>query len=120
MNHTVMTLTTAQRNYLRAAIACLLAAEGGSDARIVPDRHASSQRLACADLCCIAEFAAGVPSGALPLTHQEGAELADLLAAGTLELHVPAGGITPYFDDEPGTYTDQVGPDEDAWKVPGC
>jgi hypothetical protein len=113
--HTVMTLTDAQRHYLRAAIACLLAVQGEAAAKI-PSAAQGFCEILRNELLDIAS----ADGSTAPLDHQDGAELADMLASGTLELRVPdrASGITPYYADAPGSYTDQVGPDEEAWRVP--
>ena len=112
MNHHVMTLTEAQRNYLRAAIRCLLAAQAAY--------KQTTDEFFCLGLCDEANDVATAYGTISPLDHQDGAELSELLGIGTLELRVPAdaGGITPYFDDEPSSYTDQVGVDEEAFRVP--
>ncbi len=115
--NTVMTLTDAQRHYLRAAVACLLTVQGEAAARdrLSPQHSASFCACLRNELLDVAS-ASGTVS---PLDHQDGAELADMLASGTLELRLPSNaGITPYYADAPGSFTDLVGPDEEAWKVP--
>ncbi len=119
---TVMTLNVGQRSYLRAAIACLLAVQGEA-CRRKPLGPLGSQTGTqfCADLrdevLAIATKDGAVP----PLDHQDGAELADLLASCVVELRVTDtehSGITPFYADAPGSFTDLVGPDEEAWRVP--
>ncbi len=118
---TVMTLNTSQVAYLRAAIACLLAVQGEAGR---PDHPTTlffqPANKFCADLRDEALDLATNYGTVSPLDHQDGAELAAMLANGTLELRLqaPVAGITTYYADAPGSYTDQVGPDEEAWKVP--
>lgn len=120
MIQTVMTLNDAQRHYLRAAIACLLAVQGEAAGRGLTDEFGRGRRILCTDLRDEALVLATNCGTVSPLDHQDGAELADMLANGTLELRLqaPVAGITTYYADAPGSYTDQVGPDEEAWKVP--
>lgn len=119
---TVMTLNAAQCHYLRAAVACLLAVQGEAAGVQDPGDFDAGRRHVCKDL---RDDALAIATGfgeVSPLDHQDGAELADLLAAGTLELRLPeaalAAGIIPFYADAPGSFTDLVGPDEEAWRVP--
>jgi hypothetical protein len=107
-------LNDAQRAFLLAAVQCYL--EVQAEAR----RH---QPLPYTDFCATlaAELNAVVSDQGFvdPLSHQEGAVLVELLAAGTLELRRPAGpNITPYYDDAPGGYAGQVPAEDEAWRVP--
>lgn len=101
---TVMTLNDAQRHYLRAAIACLLAVQGQAAGRslgiVEEDRRSICQELR--------DDALAVATGygqVSPLDHQDGAELAELLAMYTIELRQPAAA-----GHEPAEL--------DAWVVP--
>lgn len=122
-HQTVKTLNASQIAYLRAAIHCLLAAQAQAASRLAftSDFEYGRYRI-CADMRDDALGLATNHGTVPPLGHQDGAELADLLAVCALELRMPdaaaQAGITPYFDEAPGSYTDQVGADEEAWKVP--
>lgn len=115
---TVMTLNIAQISYLRAAIGCLLAAQAQAAASFEAGNFELGRRRVCQDLRDDALGLATAYGTVSPLDHQAGAELADLLGSGTLELRAPAdaGGITPYYSDE--QFIGQVGPEEEAFKVP--
>lgn len=132
---TVTTLNITQVSYLRAAIACLLAVQGEANRdpkdRRHPERSGGPGRdrtttvasLFCMDLREEVLDIATAYGTVSPLDHQDGAELADLLGTGILELRVPEQqastlGIQPYYDDAPGGYAGQVPAEDEAWKVP--
>ncbi len=115
---TVMTLNTAQISYLKAALACMLTVQGQAAQRSEPCDEGA--RRMCWDLRSEALDLASAYGTVSPLDHQDGAELAELLGTGTLELRFPGAalGITPYYSDVPGGLANQVGADEEAWRVP--
>ena len=117
---TVMTMTEAQRHYLRAAISCLLAVQGEAATRT---RSLGFSDIFCAGLRDDVLALATDDGRVSPLDHQDGQELLELLElADGIELRATEGpkvsGIKPFYDVAPGTYTDQVGADEEAWKIP--
>lgn len=113
---TVMTLTEAQRNYLRAAIACLLTVQGEAAAR---DRVGTPAGFCAALRNEVLEIATDGGMDA-PLDHQDGSDLMEMLATSTVDLRTrtaPAG-ITPYYSEEPGGYAGQVPAEDEVWVVP--
>lgn len=116
---TVMTLNASQVAYLRAAIACLLTVQGEAAARGAASFDGSAGF--CADLRDEVLAIATKDGTVSPLDHQDGAELSDMLASCAVELRVTdaeSSGITPFYANAPGSFTDLIGPDEEAWRVP--